>query len=411
MLRLELEKRLTITPWIQLKVTIISIAIGLLFNSLLLLFLGFNPVYAYAEIFLIAFGSIYGIASVLIKVIPLLLIALGLAIAFKAKTWNIGAPGQMTLGSITGAGVALFLSPYVPTALVLPLMFTVGFSAGAGLAIICAFLKIKVDLNMVISTLLLNYVVQQLLSYLIYGPWQAGGLPHTKLIPPATRLPTLGRSGIPYPTLFLALAVLGITYFLLSKSKLGYEIRAFGESREAAKYAGISNLKITMVVMILSGGLAGLAGVGEVAGVHHALKPGITGGGAVYGTSYGYTAVFIAWLGRNHPLGVLFATFFVAIILIGGQGLQLIGIPYAAVIAILGLMLLTLMAGGILVEYRVKYQLTLKREKAALSKFKQYLTSTCRNFFAVLQNILNVSFLAHLSRKKHRKVNAHDTTP
>lgn len=360
MLKLKLEKRATASPWIKFKSVVISVAIALLVGGLILLSLGFNPLYAYFEMFIMAFGSLIGIERIIIKTIPLLLLSVGLSVAFKAKNWNIGAPGQMAIGSIAATGVALFLFPNLPGVLLLPLMFIAGFAAGAGLATICAILKIKVNLNMVISTLLLNYVAFKFLEYLLYGPWQAtGGYPYSKSLPSSAKLPRIGKTGIPYPTLLLAIILTVVMHLILSKSKLGYEIRAFGENREAAEYAGINEFKITILVMVISGGLAGVAGVGEVAGVHHILEKGITGAGAVYVSSYGYTAIFIAWLGRNSPLKVSLPSFFVAILLIGGQGLQLVGIPYAFVVAILGLMLLFLMAGSILINYRI----VLEREK------------------------------------------------
>lgn len=353
MFSLKLKKRTNPSPWLQFKISFISISIAGGLGSIILLLLGYNPFYAFLQMFLVALGSIRGFQRVLIKSIPLLLIGVGLSIAFKAKVWNIGAPGQMAIGGIAGSGVALFLFPNLPSLLLLPMMFLAGFAAGAALAALCAILKVKIQLNMVISTLMLNYVMYKFLDYLLYGPWQAPqlGFPYTKEIPNTAKLPVIGD--IPYPTLLLAIVLTFLVYLILKQTTIGYEIRAFGESREAARYAGIDKLKITTLVMILSGGFAGLAGVGEVAGVHHVLKQGITGSGSIYAASYGYTAIFISWLGRNNPIGVLISTFFVAVILIGGQGLQLIGVPYAVVIAILGLMLLTLTGGAILLNYRI----------------------------------------------------------
>lgn len=353
MFKLKIEKRPSPSPWIKFQVSLGSIFLALLVSSIILLLLGLNPLNAFLRLFFYPFLTLRGIERIIIKAIPLLIVSIGLSVAFRAKIWNIGAPGQMVMGAIVATGIGLFLFPNLPSFILLSLMFSAGFVAGAGIAIICALLNIKIDLNMVVSTLLLNYVASEFLGYLLYGPWGILGFPYTKELPPSAQLPTLGRGNIPYPTLILAILLTVGTYFLLSRTKWGYEIKVFGQSREAARYAGISKSKITMLVTTLSGGLSGLAGVGELTGLHHALVPGITGAAAVYTTSYGYTAIFIAWLGRNHPIGVLVATFFIAIILIGGQGLQLIGVPYAVVSAIIGLMLLILMGGVWLTKYKI----------------------------------------------------------
>lgn len=339
--------------------SVISIGLAILFSSIIIILLGFNPVHVYSTMFLGSYGSFSGLARTATKAIPLLLVSLGLSLAFKAKAWNIGAPGQMAMGAIAGSSVALFLFPDLPAFTLIPLMFIAGFLAGAGLAAICAYLNDKIGLDMVISTLLLNYVAFKILEYLIYGPWQvAGGFPYTHDFSSTARLPVLAGTDFHYPTLILGLVIMVGMYILISRSSLGYEIRVFGENPQAAEYAGISSLKIIVTVMIISGGLAGLAGVGEVAGLHHMLRHGVTGAGAVYAASYGYTAIFIAWLGRNHPFGAALATVFVAGILVGGQDIQtqVAGIPYAMVSVILGLMLLILMAGEFLNRYKITFE-------------------------------------------------------
>lgn len=355
MFGLKVEKRSTSSFWIILSVSIFSVGLALLISSIIVSLVGFNPIRVYSNIFVGAFGNLQGIARTVTKTIPLLLVSIGLSFAFKAKAWNIGAPGQMVMGAIAGSGVALFLFPNLPAYFLLPLMFVAGFIAGAGFAAVCAFLNDRIGLDMVISTLLLNYVAFKFLGYLLYGPWQKTGLgfPYTAPFPDAGKIPTLWGTGIHYPTLILGLVVMVFVYIILSRTSFGYEIRVFGENRQAAEYAGISSFKVIMFVMIISGGLAGMAGVGEAAGVHYMLKQGVTGAGGVYVASYGYTAIFIAWLGRNNPIGAGLASFFVAGILVGGQKVQLIGLPYAMVPALLGLMLMILMGGAILIRYKI----------------------------------------------------------
>ena len=356
MLGVKIEKKVIPSPWLELGISGLSIVIALLVGSLLLWTQGFDPLHIYLTLFSGAFGSFSALAKTLTKTIPLLLIGEGLALAFKAKAWNIGAPGQMIIGAIAGTGVALFLPFGLPAPAHVALMFIAGFAAGAGFAAICAFLNNKIGLDMVISTLLLNYVALKLLLYLLYGPWQAPGIgfPYTAPFPASVRLPTLAGTRIHYPTLVIGIAVVILVFVLIRGTKLGYEVRVFGENPKAASYAGISSFKIIMLVMIISGGLAGLAGVGEVAGIHHVLKQGVDGSGMAYVSSYGYTAIIVAWLGRRGALGSALAAFFIAGILTGGHGVQLIeGVPYAMVSAILGLILISLIGGAVLSRYKI----------------------------------------------------------
>jgi simple sugar transport system permease protein len=358
MFGLKFEKKAAPSPWAEIGISVLSIGVALLVGSLIIWAHGFNLVHVYSGMFSGAFGSLSGLAMTITKTIPLLLIGLGLAVAFRAKAWNIGAPGQMIIGAIASTWVALFLPFDLPAAVHIALIFVVGFAAGAGFAAICAFLNNKIGLDMVISTLMLNYTAFKLLQYLVFGPWQAPGLgfPYTAAFPASARLPTFAGTRIHYPTLIIGIIALVLIYVLMRRTKLGYEIRVFGENPRAAEYAGISSFKIIMLVMIISGGLAGLAGAGEVTGIHHMLKLGVDGAGAVYAASYGYTAIIAAWLGRNSALGSALAAFFIAGILVGGHSIQIIGLPFATVSVILGLILLSLIGGVILARYKITFR-------------------------------------------------------
>lgn len=355
MLGLRIEKRAVSSLWVELGISGLSIVVAVFVGSLLLWIQGFNAIDFFSTLFAGGFGSATAVAKTLSKTIPLLLIGGGLALAFKARAWNIGAPGQMIIGAIAGTGVALFLPFDLPAPTHVALMFISGFVAGAGFAAVCAFLKNKIGLDLAISTLLLNYVALKLLLYLLYGPWQAPGwgFPYTAPLPVSLQLPRVAGTRIHYPTLVIGIVAVAIIYILMRRTKLGYEIRVFGENPEAARYAGISSFKMIMLVMVVSGGLAGLAGVGELAGIHHVLKQGIDGSGLAYVSSYGYTAIIAAWLGRRQALGSAVASFFIAGILVGGHGAQrLEGVPFAMVSAVLGLILLCLVGGSILAQYK-----------------------------------------------------------
>jgi simple sugar transport system permease protein len=357
MFGLKFEKKAAPSLRDEIRISILSIGIALLVGSLFILAQGFSPLDVYSAMFSGGFGSFSALTKTITKTIPLLLMGVGLALAFKARAWNIGAPGQMIIGAIAGTGVALFLPFDLPAPAHIFLIFVVGFAAGAGFAAICAFLNHKLGLDVVITTLMLNFIAFKLLQYLVFGPWQAPGLgfPYSATFPASAQLPTLAGTTIHYPTLVIGIIAVALIYILMRRTKLGYEVRVFGENPKAAEYAGISRFKTMMFVMIISGGLAGLAGAGEVAGIHHMLKLGVDGAGAVYVASYGYTAIIVAWLGRNSALGSALAAFFIAGVLVGGRNIQIIGLPYALVSMLLGIILLSLIGGAILTRYKITF--------------------------------------------------------
>lgn len=358
MLGLKMEKRAVPSPWAEVGILGLSLLIAMVVGALLLWTQGFGPIRVYSLLFSGGFGSVQAIAVTLSRMIPLLLIGVGLAFAFSAKAWNIGAPGQMLIGAIVGGGIGLFFHANMPAPVHIAIMFIGGSAAGAGFAAICAFLNAKLGLDMVVGTLMLNFIALKLLIYLLDGPWQgAAGFLFTDPLPDHLHLPTIAGTRIHYPTLVIGIAAAIFIHILMRRTKLGYEIRVFGENPRAAEYAGMNKFRIMMLVMSVSGGLAGLAGVGEVAGIHHMLKLGVDGSGLAYVTSYGYIAIIVAWLGRRSAIGSALAAFFIAGILSGGQNLQIaMGIPYAMVSAILGLILIGLIGGAILARYRIVFK-------------------------------------------------------
>lgn len=354
-LGIKIERRPASSLRIDLGVAVLTFIVALLAIAPILFMLGYNPLNIYATLFASSFGSVDGLAQTITKSIPLILIAAGVAIAFRSSTWNIGAPGQMIMGAIMATAIALFLPFDLPAATIVPLMLILGGLTGAGWAAICGILNEKFGINMVIGTLMFNFIALKIMEFLLYGPWQLTGIkyPYTDLFPTSAWIPTIPGTNLHYPTLIIGIASAILLFIILNRSKLGYEIKVFGKNRLAAKGAGISSFKMTMIVMMISGALAGLAGVGEVAGFGHQLKMGVDGGGAVYSTSYGYIALYIAYLGKTNPIGSTIASIFVAGLLIGGQGVQLMGLPGAIIAVILGLALLSLIAGGYLTTYKI----------------------------------------------------------
>ncbi|MGY0287735.1 MAG: ABC transporter permease [Thermoproteota archaeon] len=318
-------------------------------------FYGADPVEVYREIFLGAFGTKTGVSEVIVKLIPLLLCGVGLSLVFKGQIWNIGAEGQLILGAIAATGVGLWVP--LPSYLVIPAMFLSGFLAGALWALIPAVLRAKMNVNEVITTLLMNYVAIRLLYYLVYGPWRAkeqwgnmtwSGFAQTAILPDHATLQTIPGTRIHYITLIIALTSLIFVYLLMNRTSFGYELKVVGDNLMAARFAGINISRVILISMIISGGLAGIAGVGEIAGIQHRLRPGFSVG-------YGYTAIIIAWLGGLNPLAVLVSTVFFSGILVGGSYIQIsFGMPVGVINMFNGIILLFLLASEVFLNYSIK---------------------------------------------------------
>jgi ABC-type uncharacterized transport system permease subunit len=349
---LKVEKRLTPSRTASFLVPFISLLLALIFGGIILLAAGANPLTTYKAMFLGAFGSKYNLSETMVKAIPLMLCGLGVSIAFRMLFWNIGAEGQLAVGGIAAAGVALFGAELLPTALLLPAMFVAGFVGGALWGLVPALLKAFIRVNEIITTLMMNYIAILWVEYLFYGPWKdpAGyGFPGTAQFPEAGWLPRLPGTRL---HLGLAFGIVAATFIwlVLGRTKWGYEIRVIGENPRAATYAGISLMRNIILVMILSGGLAGLAGMAEVSGIAHRLQKGLTVG-------YGYTAIIVAWLGKLNPWGVLLVAILLAGLLVGGDQIQItMQLPAAVALILQGAILFFMLGGELFTRYRLRWQ-------------------------------------------------------
>jgi ABC-type uncharacterized transport system permease subunit len=327
---------------------VFSLLLSLPFTCLVFLAYGVDPIRAITEIFGSAFGSAFGIAETLVKSIPLILCGAGLAVAYKAGVFNIGAEGQLLMGAMAATWVALYSG--VPPPLTLPLMFLFGAAAGAAYALLAGILKAKLGLNEIIVTLMLNYVASNLLVYFVTGPWKGKGewgFPQTDKFPDYATLATIPGTRIHYLTLILALVSTLALYFLLFRTKVGYELRVMGDNPDAARFAGMSTTYLVLVAIIISGALAGVAGVGEVAGIHMRLKRGISPG-------YGFTAIIPAWLSNLNPLLVIPASVFVGGIFVGSDVIQIsLRLPFGVVNVFNGMVLILLAASDFFARYRL----------------------------------------------------------
>ncbi len=355
-IKIRLERVYEAPIWLQIFVAIFSLAVALMIAAFIFLAHGIDPVSAYAKIFHDSFLTEHGIEFSIVKLIPLLLCSLGLIVAFKANVWNIGAEGQLLMGSVAATWIALYGMKGYPSWLIIPSMYLLGFLAGALWAFIPAILKAKFEVNEIIATLMMNYIAMKIVEFLIYGPWRGATTwryPITDEFPIEARLPLIPGTSIHWPTLLISLALVPLVYLLLKETKIGYEINVYGLNPEAARYAGINKTKVLAFVMIISGGLAGLAGVGEVAGIHHRLRYPWT-----ISCGYGYTAIITAWLARLNPLVLLPVTFFFGGLLVGGDVIRIdLQLPISVVYLFNGLILLSLVSSELILRYRIKVTL------------------------------------------------------
>lgn len=327
---------------------VIAVALSLLFDAVLFAALGRNPLVALHTLIISPIDSVYGLSELALKAVPLLLIALGLAIGFRANVWNIGAEGQFTMGAIAGGGVALAVGGHGQI-WVLPLMAAAGMAGGLLWAAIPAFLRTRFNAHEILTSLMLDYVALNILGYLVHGPWRdphGFNFPQTRMFGPDAMLPPL----IPHTRLHVgalaALAMVPLAAVLMRRTMAGFRLRVVGLAPGAARYAGFSANGAIWFTLLLSGALAGLAGLFEVAGPIGQLTPVISPG-------YGFAAIIVAFLGRLDPLGILFASLLVALIYLGGDQLQMaMQIPLAATGVMQGMMLFFLLACDVLILYR-----------------------------------------------------------
>ncbi len=344
MFKIRITDRKTITPLRSFMTNVFALVAGLAAVSIIFLFCGANPFFAIGKIFSGSFGSTYGIKETITKAIPLILIGSGLALAFRAKFWNIGAEGQLLLGAAFGTWTGLAWGSVLPSYIIIPLMFTAGFVGGALCGLIPAVLKVKFSINEVISTLMLNYICAEFITMLIVGPWKGKarfGFPGTDNLPDSALLGVIPGSRIHYATLIIALLSAVILCVIVYKTRFGYNVRVIGENPDAGRYAGINFFKTSLIVMAISGGAAGIAGVGEVAGIHHYL-----GYPDAISSGYGFTAIIVAWLAKLNPLYTIFSGIFFAGIMVGGDAIQIsLGLPAATVDIVNGTLLVFLIMG------------------------------------------------------------------
>ncbi|MFT4675671.1 MAG: ABC-type uncharacterized transport system permease subunit [Reinekea sp.] len=312
--------------------------------------LGQAPLPALHTFFILPLADWYGVSELFVKAIPILLCAYGLALCYRASVWNIGAEGQLLMGGVTTTVMALQFTQS-DSAWAMPLTVLAGIAGGAAWAGLVAFMKIKLNTNETLTTIMMNYIALNLLLWAVYGPLKdpdGYNFPESALFGDSTLLPILFDGTRLHLGLAFALLALVATWVLVSKSFIGFQIQVIGHDPAAARMAGFSKNKLVLTVLLICGGLAGLAGAVEVAGPIGQLVPHISPG-------YGYSAIIVAFLGRLHPVGITLAGLLMALIYIGGEMAQItIGLPNAITGVFQGLILFYLLSCDVLIRYRIR---------------------------------------------------------
>ena len=347
---LRLESRGAVAPSMVYLTPLLAVALTLVCGAVLFAALGFDPLRALHVYFIKPVATVYGLSELVVKATPLALIGVGLALGFRANVWNIGAEGQFTLGAICGGGVALWFHDS-DSVLLLPAMVVAGGLGGMAWAAIPAWLMTRFYVNEILTSLMLSYVGLLLLSMLVHGPWrdpEGHNFPESRMFGDAALMPVLvDGTRLNIGALF-ALAAIACGWVLIARSFIGFQIKVVGQAPIAASYAGFSQARVIWFTFLLSGALAGFAGLAEVSGPIGQLMPTISSG-------YGFTAIIVAFLGRLHPVGVLFAALLVALSYIGGEQAQIeLRLPLAVTGVFQGMLLFFLLGTDVLIRYRVR---------------------------------------------------------
>ena len=356
-MRLLLEKRQERSQRMTVLSPVIAVALTLLTGGIIFALLGLNPLRALFIYFVEPLTNSWSIEQLIVKATPLALIGAGLAVSFRANVWNIGAEGQLTAGAVVGGLIPVFF-PQWQSPLTLPAMLVLGVLGGMAWASIPAVLKNRFRANEILTSLMLVYVAQLILDWLVRGPWrdpQGYNFPKTvsfsgwQLLPQFKLVPdALGPIYINLGAILALAAALALA-FIMARTLKGFEIRVMGNSPRAGRFSGFSQSRTVWFCFLLAGGLAGLAGICEVMSTVGQLHPSISPG-------YGFTAIIVAFLGRLNPIGALVAALALAISYLGGEAAQVtLGISDKIARVFQGILLFYILACDTLILYRVKW--------------------------------------------------------
>jgi simple sugar transport system permease protein len=329
-----------------------AFAVGLMLLSGMALFyvLGRNPFEGFKVFFLNPVKDLYGVSELLLKATPLMLCAVGLSVGFRANVWNIGAEGQFLIGALAAGGVALHF-PNSTSPFLLPGMVLAGALGGMAWAAIPAWLRTRFNANEILTSLMLVYVAQLMVSWLVHGPWkdpEGFNFPQTNMFQAKALLPVLVEGSRVNVALFIAFAALIIGWVFMNRSFLGYQMKVAGQAENAGRYAGFSSKRTIWLGMLAGGALAGIAGMSEVAGPIGQITEHISPG-------YGFAAMIVAFVGRLTPIGILFSSLLLALLYVGGEQVQqYLHLPSAISAVFQGMLLFFLLASDVFINFRLR---------------------------------------------------------
>ncbi len=338
---------------------IICVLLALAFCAVFIAGYGQNPLLVYKKMVIAAFGSVRGFSNSIVYAIPLMLCSLGVSVAFKMGLNNIGAEGQYTMGAFAATGVALYWTG-IPERFTIPVMVLAAFVCGALWGLISIIPKAFWGVNETIVTLMMNYIAILFIDYLCYGPWidKEINLPVSKTIPDYAQMRSYFGTNI-NAGVFIAIVIAVILYIFFKYTAAGYQINVISKNITAAEYAGINVKSKILAVMLVSGGIAGLAGFAQVSGQVYKLQTGIA-------NNAGFTGIVIAYLSKFNPFVVLLVSIFFGGLTIGGFSVQTMGIPSQIVTMVQGAILLFVLGGELLAQY--KYHVATGPRKGKNSK-------------------------------------------
>ncbi|MGB9727555.1 MAG: ABC transporter permease [Nitrososphaeria archaeon] len=334
-------------------ISLASILLAFLVSGAIFMLTNVDPILAYYSLFK-SFTNLALLSESVVRATPIMLVALGLALAYKANFISVGGEGQIYLGGIIATSIVLWniQNKVIPEPLFMPIALILVFLGSSVWGVIPAFLKAKFEANEVLTTLMMNYIAQIISNYLVIGPWKdpkGYGFPQSQAFPQYARFPQISNTTINY-SIFIGLFAAFIIYLILAKTKFGFEVKVVGDSYPTAKYAGISYTKVVCTVMAISAGLSGLAGMSILSGVIGRLRPDFSPG-------YGYTGIIVAWLCNLNPIIIIFGSIFFGGLLVGGEVLQgSMGLSVGVTDVFQALMLIFTLSGEFFKRYRIVWR-------------------------------------------------------
>ena len=348
---LRLEPRAEASHLMSYLSPLLAVVLMLIGGLILFTALGKDPIEGFRIFFISPVSDLYGLGELLLKATPLMIVAIGLAIGFRANVWNIGAEGQYIMGGVAASAVALYFQDSEGVHILL-MMVVAGLAGGMAWASIPAFLKTHFNTNEILVSLMLVYVAQLAVSWLVHGPMMdpdGFNFPQSAMFEESALLPVLIEDTRLNIAFFFAIAALLVGYVFMYRSFLGFQMQVAGNAKDAARYAGFSSKKMIWFGLLAGGAMAGVAGMTEVSGPMEQLTEHVS-------NNYGFAAIIVAFVARLNPVGIFFASLLMALLYLGGeQAQQYMNLPSSISYVFQGMLLMFLLGSDVFINYRLKW--------------------------------------------------------